>query len=233
MIFDELIRTHGISTVPAAVPAAVPSTMPRAGLAMSHPVRPAVRPEPTASGPATTTLAPTTALDELEQVRRSLRQYRVALGDNLAEVVGTLPGAAFGTLVAELLRRTGYTVLGALATTISGSGSASEGLVSRDPLGVERLWLRAVQLPPRWMIDRSHLQGFVDATQLAGLEHGLLISTAVLTAEARTAAARLGAAVTVIDGPRLIELMLQHDLGLAAEFRVTVQRVDPGFFARL
>ncbi|NNG41069.1 hypothetical protein HJ588_17560 [Flexivirga sp. ID2601S] len=252
MIFDELMRAHGISTVP------------RAGLAMSHAARqpaaapqvraqpatveavraaPAPAPPPLRAQPATVTTVTAEAVrasvpppadsEELERVRHSLRQHRVALGNNLADVVGTLPGAAFGALVAELLRRTGFTVLTALTTTTSGSGSASEGLISRDPLGIDRLWLRAVQLPPRWVIDRSHLQGFVDAARMAGQEHGLLISTAVLTAEAQSAVAQLGAGISVIDGPRLIELMLQHDLGLAPELRVVVQRVDRAFFARL
>jgi restriction system protein len=76
----------------------------------------------------------------------------------------------------------------------------------------------------------QRFQAFVGALHGAQADRGVFISTSRFTAEAREYAERVPARLVLIDGLRLSELMVLHNVGVQDEETFTLKRIDEDFF---
>jgi restriction system protein len=114
------------------------------------------------------------------------------------------------------------------------SGDAGiDGIISQDPLGLDRIYLQAKRYAPDQSVQRPAIQGFVGALMGAQGDRGVFITTSSFSSGARTEADRVNARIELIDGLRPAELMLRHGVGVQAETTVTLHRLDEDFFESL
>ncbi|MGY1832122.1 restriction endonuclease [Geodermatophilus sp. SYSU D01180] len=163
-----------------------------------------------------------------------------AVTENKAAVEGELLKRAlalspieFERLVLRLLEKMGYGRFGGVEHSGRSGDAGIDGIISQDPLGLDRIYLQAKRYGPDQSVQRPAIQGFVGALMGAQGDRGVFITTSSFSMGARTEADRVNARIELIDGPRLSELMLRHGVGVQAEVTVTLHQLDEDFFESL
>ena len=151
-------------------------------------------------------------LDIIEQVKRCSPQF-------------------FERLVVKLLVAMGYggsledagQVLGR-----SGDGGI-DGTIKEDKLGLDVICIQA----KRWegTVGRPVVQAFAGSMEGFRARKGVLITTATFSKEAEDYITRIERKIVLVDGQRMAELMIAHNVGVTVMQTYEIKRVDSDFFA--
>jgi len=165
-------------------------------------------------------------------VSRALLENQAAVEGELLTRALALDPTDFEKLVIRLLEAMGYGRLGTIDHSGKSGDGGIDGIISQDPLGLDRIYLQAKRYTDK-PVDRPFIQGFVGALMGAQGDRGVFLTTSNFTAGARAEAERVNARIVLIDGRRLAELMVRHGVGVQAETVVTLHQVDEDFFETL
>jgi len=136
----------------------------------------------------------------------------------------------FERVVVELLQKMGYGgSFAEAAEVLGGSGDAGlDGVIKQDRLGLEAVYVQA----KRWenTVGRPTVQGFAGSLQGQRARKGVLMTTASFSREAQDFVNSIDMKIVLIDGLQLVELMIEHDIGVSTEELVKVKRMDLGYF---
>lgn len=164
----------------------------------------------------------------------------LAVGTNRAAVEGEVLKAAmalsptgFEDLVIALLSRMGYGRAGSVERTSASGDAGVDGIISQDPLGLDRIYVQAKRYAEDRTIDRPKIHEFAGALLGKQGDRGVLITTSRFSAGAAHEAERINARIELIDGRRLAELLVFYGVGVQAEETVTLYRVDEDYFEGL
>ena len=163
-----------------------------------------------------------------------------AVAENTAALQGELLKRAlaldprgFELLVLRLLAAMGYGKSGAVEHSGQSGDGGIDGIISQDPLGLDRIYLQAKQYATDRTVGRPTLQAFAGALMSAQGDRGVFLTTASFTREAIEEARRVNLRIELIDGKRLAELMLRHGVGVQAKTSATLYDLDEDFFEEL
>lgn len=174
-------------------------------------------------------LAPEQTPDEVMEAANL--QLRAALSDEVLERVKASPPAFFEQLVVQLLIRMGYGGSREEAGRAVGRSNDGgiDGIINEDRLGLDAIYLQA----KRWegLVGRPEIMKFVGALAGQRATKGVFITTSWYTQEAKDYASSSQYKVVLIDGARLAELMIEHDLGVSVAATYQLKRIDSDFFA--
>lgn len=179
--------------------------------------------------------APQEAEDEptappLETLEKSYDDLRKALASELIDLVKSKPAIFFERLVLQLMQRLGYGSLVAdAAEHVGGTGDGGiDGLIKEDKLGLDVIYIQA----KRWEapVGSKVVREFLGALDQAGAKKGVLITTSSFTKDAKAPLGRTDKKISLVDGQKLAELMIDHDLGVAPDRTFHVKKIDADFF---
>jgi restriction system protein len=106
-----------------------------------------------------------------------------------------------------------------------------DGIIKEDRLGLETIYLQA----KRWkdkVVGRPDVQQFQGALSGFGAVRGIFLTTTAFSKEARGYADGLrGTRIVLIDGADLVNLMLNHGVGVSTIATYELQRIDSDYFA--
>jgi restriction system protein len=162
--------------------------------------------------------------DRLEQALGELRQSVAA---ELLEVLSQVSPQYFETIVLDLLHRMGYGASRADLQRVGGVGDGGiDGVISLDKLGLEKVYVQA----KRWQgsVGRPDVQGFYGALAGQRANKGVFITTSSFSLQA-VEFAKSVERVVLIDGARLAELMIEHEVGVTLR-PVKVPKLDSDYF---
>lgn len=153
-----------------------------------------------------------------------------ALADDVLERIKACSSAYFERLVVQLLIKMGYggsREEAGRAVGKSGDGGI-DGIINEDRLGLDAIYLQA----KRWdgVVGRPEIMKFVGALAGQRANKGVFITTSWYTQEAKDYAANSQYKVVLIDGVRLADLMIEHDLGVSIATTYQIKRIDSDFF---
>jgi len=189
-------------------------------------------PEPTAEPAASA--EPVAAISPQDLVDRAVAENRAAMQGELLKKALALDPKGFELLVLRLLNAMGYGRNGGLVEHSGRSGDGGiDGIISQDPLGLDRIYLQAKRYAPDQTVSRPTIQGFVGALIGAQGDRGVFLTTSSFTEGARVEADRVNVRIELIDGKRLAELMLRHGVGVQVQAEVTLYDLDEEFFDEL
>jgi restriction system protein len=186
-----------------------------------------------ASGPLSTADEQEDTLDEApqERIASTLRVAHEALAAELVDTIKSCDPAFFERLVVQLLLRMGYGGSrheAGRAVGRSGDGGI-DGIINEDRLGLDAIYLQA----KRWegSVGEGPIRDFKGALDARGAQKGVFITTSSFT-PAAIEAARTSRSyrIVLIDGARLAELMIEHDLGVSVAATYQLKRLDSDFF---
>ncbi len=162
--------------------------------------------------------------DRLEQALSELRQEVAA---ELQELLSQVSPQYFETIVLDLLHRMGYGTSRADLVRVGRSGDGGiDGVISLDRLGLEKVYVQA----KRWQnsVGRPEVQAFFGAIAGNHATKGVLITTASFTQQAIAYAGTVDG-VVLVDGSKLADLMIEHEVGVASR-PVRVPKIDSDYF---
>lgn len=168
-----------------------------------------------------------------ERMARTIKAAHDALAAELIETIKQCEPAFFEKLVVQLLLKMGYggsRQEAGRAVGQSGDGGI-DGIINEDRLGLDAIYLQA----KRWdgAVGEGPIRDFFGALDLKGVKKGVLITTGHFTSAASKAVEsnRSDKKIVLIDGVRLADLMIEHDLGVSVAATYRLKRLDTDFFA--
>lgn len=162
-----------------------------------------------------------------ERLGEALSELRRSVAGELLETLASVSPSFFESIVLDLLHRMGYGASRSDLQRVGGSGDAGiDGIISLDKLGLEKVYVQA----KRWqsVVGRPEIQAFYGALAGQRANKGVFITTSGYTAQA-IEFARSVEHIVLVDGPRLAELMIDHEVGVSAR-TVKVPKLDSDYF---
>lgn len=164
-----------------------------------------------------------------ERIEDALKELRESVIHEILDLLARVPPASFESMVLEVLHAMGYGASRGDLERVGGSGDGGiDGIISLDKLGLEKVYVQA----KRWKSDvgSAVIREFVGGLQLKGADKGVLITTSSFTKDARDAAERARGSVVLVDGRRLAQLMIDHEVGVTHQKRLAIPKVDSDYF---
>jgi restriction system protein len=165
-----------------------------------------------------------------EVLESAYLRLRSALVDELLDRIKGCSPQFFERLVVELLVAMGYG--GSLADAgraIGKSGDGGiDGIIKEDELGLDVICIQA----KRWenTVGRPVVQGFAGSMEGYRARKGVLITTSAFSSDAKDYVKHIERKIVLIDGQRLAEMMIDHNIGVATARRYDIKRVDADYF---
>lgn len=153
------------------------------------------------------------------------------VGDALLERLREGHPDFFEATVVRLLLAMGYGGAEQRGRRIGGSGDGGvDGVIDQDALGLEQVYVQAKRYAEGNSIGRETIQAFIGALRGFGAGRGVFITTSTFTPNARDYAKSIQIRVILIDGKRLVTLMIKYPVGLQVKQSYDVVDIDEDFF---
>ena len=156
------------------------------------------------------------------------QQIREKVADDLLQQIKANSPAFFENLVIELLVEMGYGGSRKDAEAVGRSGDGGiDGVINQDRLGLDVVYVQA----KRWKnnVGAPEIAGFAGALAGKGANKGIFITTSDFTKAAKDYDAA-GFKIILIDGKRLAQLMIDHNVGVSTVKTYEIKRVDSDYF---
>lgn len=165
-----------------------------------------------------------------ELIDSSFARLRASLADDLLQRIKTAPPLFFEDLVVELLVAMGYGGSRRDAGRAVGrSGDDGiDGIINEDKLGLDVVYLQA----KRWQgpVGRPVVQAFAGSLEGNRARKGVLITTSYFTPDALEYVQRIEKKIVLIDGEKLAEFMIDHNVGVTRVDTYELKRVNLDYF---
>jgi len=159
------------------------------------------------------------------------------LKSELRELVLNSPPAFFEKLVIDLLLKMGYGgSREEMAKRLGRIGDEGiDGVINEDVLGLDSIYIQAKRWKNR-TVGRPELQQFVGALAGKGARKGVFITTSTFSEGARRYVEDIinrqkDNMIILIDGNRLLELMINYDVGVNTHTVYKLKKVDLDYFS--
>jgi restriction system protein len=182
------------------------------------------------SEPITEAVALITPQEQIENANAIIRSQ---LQSDLVERILQNTPTFFERIIVELLVKMGYG--GSFENAARQLGkvgdSGVDGVINEDRLGLDRVYIQAKRYAPLNTIGRPDVQAFVGSLVGLGATKGVFVTTSSFSSQAVEFVRYLSQRVVLIDGSKLSDLMIEHDVGVRTYRRVDIKRIDEDFFS--
>ena len=165
-----------------------------------------------------------------ELISSAYQMLHAALKKELLDLVKKMDPFRFEQLVLDLLVAMGYggSREEAAQVTKASGDEGIDGVINEDRLGLDVIYLQA----KRWQqtVGRKEIQSFVGALAGQQAHKGVFITTSDFADTAIAYAKKVPQKVILIDGERLADLMIQHNIGVSKSHAYEVKHVDGDYF---
>lgn len=175
----------------------------------------------------------TATMDETpeEQLQNAHQRLCDELASRLLDQIAEMSPEFFERLVLDLMLAMGYggSREEAGALTDAGADGGIDGIINEDKLGLDTIYLQA----KRWQgsVGRPEIHKFVGALHGRRARKGVFLTTSTFTRDAIEYASQIDTKVVLIDGRRLAELMIAHDVGCSPSHTFIIKRIDSDYFS--
>ncbi len=162
-------------------------------------------------------------------------QYELLQMDLKQELLAQVKNASpsfFEELVVQLLFKMGYggshQELQDAVVGKPGDGGI-DGIIKEDKLGLDKIHIQAKRYDNR-VVGREELQAFVGSMHGVHATKGVFFTTSTYANTVKPYIGTLDKTIVLIDGSKLVSLMLQYNVGVAPQETYTIQHIDHDFF---
>lgn len=161
-----------------------------------------------------------------ETIEQAISSLNDSLADELLGMILDQEPYFFEKVVVKLLEAMRY---GVGKVTSKSKDGGIDGIITGDPLGFDIIYTQAKRYSPDNKVGAPEVQGFIGA--LGSANKGVFITTSSFLPKAVEVAANCHhAKIELIDGAKLIELMIAYNVGVAVEETYEIKRIDLDFF---
>ena len=167
-----------------------------------------------------------------ERIDTAYTEINVALKDELLAKVLEASPTFFEKLIVDLLLAMGYGGASSEAGRhIGKSGDGGiDGVIDEDKLGLDIIYLQAKRYAPENTVGRPEIQKFAGSLIGKGANKGVFVTTSSFSGHAREYARNVPQRIILIDGEKLMSLMLEHNVGVRVNREIELKRIDEDFF---
>lgn len=174
--------------------------------------------------------AETTTQTPEETLQSAHRALTSALSEEILDLLKKCSPSFFERLVVELLVAMGYGgSMNEAGQALGKSGDGGiDGIIKEDRLGLDIIYIQA----KRWdgVVGRPEIQKFAGALQGKRSRKGVFLTTSSFSREAMEFVSHIDSKIILIDGERLTELMIEHNIGVTPVEKYEVKRIDSDYF---
>ncbi len=162
----------------------------------------------------------------------TLGRLHLKLQTDLLDLIKSKTASFFEEFVLHLLSNMGYGGVEAKNFEVTGESGdfGIDGIIYQDKLGIERIYVQA----KRWKetkVSSKEVRDFIGSLSLRGTNKGVFISTSEFTPDAITAAQmNPHNRIILIDGKRLTDLAITHNVGVQVKNNFEIKDIDSDFF---
>lgn len=165
-----------------------------------------------------------------EILESAFQELQDSLTDELLSTIKTCSPEFFERLVVDVLIKMGYggsRKEAGQAMGKTGDGGI-DGIIKEDKLGLDIIYIQA----KRWegVVGRPEVQKFAGALQGQRARKGIFITTSNFTKDALSYVENIDTKIILIDGQRLAELMIDHNVGANTTATYEVKKIDSDYF---
>ncbi len=165
-----------------------------------------------------------------ELIGTAFEQLHATLRKDVLDLVKKMDPFRFEHLVIDLLIAMGYggSREEAARVTKASGDEGIDGVINEDRLGLDVIYVQA----KRWQetVGRKEVQSFVGALAGKKAQKGVFITTSGFKSTASEYAKDVHQKVILIDGERLADLMIEHNVGVAPFHSYNIKHVDSDYF---
>lgn len=187
-----------------------------------------------ASAPTAEPLAQSGVLQSTpeEQIEKAFIAVQSALRAELLQRILQNSPQFFEELIIDLLVKMGYGGSRPdAATQLGRSGDGGvDGVINEDRLGLDRVYVQAKRYAEVNAVGRPAVQNFVGSLVGMGATKGVFVTTSKFSSEAIEFSRHLQQRVILIDGRRLMELMIEHGVGVRLNRAIEFKKIDEDYF---
>jgi len=170
-------------------------------------------------------------LDPIEQIEEGISRIEAEVGEELLNRLRESHPDFFEQAVVDLLLKMGYGGAEQRGKRIGGTGDEGiDGVIDQDALGLDRVYIQAKRYKAGNNISRETIQAFVGALHGFGATRGVFLTTSAFTPAAISYTSNVQSRVVLIDGTRLIALMIKYRVGVQVRNTYTAVELDADFF---
>jgi restriction system protein len=170
-------------------------------------------------------------VDPIEQIESGINRIHSDVGDALLTRLRESHPDFFEQAVVDLLLKMGYGGAEQRGKRIGGSNDGGvDGVIDQDALGLDRIYVQAKRYSDGNTVGREAIQAFVGALHGVGASRGVFITTSAFTSGARDYAKAVPSRVILIDGARLVGLMIKYRVGVQVKQSYDIVELDEDFF---
>lgn len=103
-----------------------------------------------------------------------------------------------------------------------------DGVINQDPLGTSTVYLQAKRYQANNVVQRPNIEQFYGALNRLHADRGVFITTSSFSQQAIQTAKSFS--IVLIDGLKLMNLMLQYRVGVEAKHHFDLFTVDEDYF---
>lgn len=131
----------------------------------------------------------------------------------------------FEKVILILLKKMGYGDF--IETSKSGDGGI-DGIINEDKLGLEKIYTQAKRYNENKVREKD-IRNFIGAMS-GDTSKGVFITTSTFDASAIKKAREAHHSIILVDGPKLVDLMHQYNVGIQVKTTYEVKEIDYDFF---
>jgi restriction system protein len=165
-----------------------------------------------------------------EIIESAYKAIQTSVKSELLGLVKKMDPYRFEQVVIDLLVAMGYggSREEAARVTKASNDEGIDGVINEDRLGLDVIYIQA----KRWQhsVGRKEIQSFVGALAGQQAHKGIFITTSEFVETAKTYAKNISQKVILIDGDRLADLMIEHNIGVTLSHSYELKRIDSDYF---
>ncbi|EMS85509.1 restriction endonuclease [Leptospira noguchii] len=166
--------------------------------------------------------------DEMMEIGYS--KIRKDLAEELLNKIKSCNPYFFESIVLDLLIRLGYGGSDEKnkKVTKKSNDEGIDGIIKEDKLGLDLIYVQA----KKWEnpVGGIEIQKFAGALQVQRAKKGIFITTSMFTANAHEYVSKMDSKIVLIDGAKLTDLMIEHNVGVSTKQAYEIKRVDLEYF---
>ena len=165
-----------------------------------------------------------------EALESSYQELQQTIASDIIQAIKDCSPQFFERLVIDVLVKMGYggsRKEAGQAIGKSGDGGI-DGIIKEDKLGLDIIYMQA----KRWenTVGRPEIQKFAGALQGQRARKGIFITTSNFSKEALNYVKNIDSKIILVDGQRLAELMIEHNVGVSTVASYDVKKIDTDYF---
>lgn len=166
-----------------------------------------------------------------ESLESAFLELNESLASDLLDAIKQSPPDFFERLVIDVLIKIGYGGSKKEAGQAMGkSGDEGiDGIIKEDKLGLDVIYIQA----KKWentTVGRPEIQKFAGALLGQKARKGIFITTSTFSKESSEYVKGIDSKIILIDGQRLAELMIEHNVGVNPIASYEIKRIDSDYF---